>query len=183
MVLNKEDIMPQSVTKLPITKEDDASRQNPALAPLHSVRHEINQVFDQFDRGWRPFFRSSIFHYVPLARPQSYWSVPPVDILDKEKSYELAAEVPGIGPDNLEVKIVGDRLVIKGEKKDSWEKNEGGCHLSERRYGAFERSFRLPKGIDLDKIDASLNSGVLTVVAPKCAAAQKSSKRIEVKAT
>lgn len=174
--------MTQSVTNLPITKEDDAGRQNPARARLQSLQHEINHILDQFDRSWRPFFRSSIFDYVPMAQPESYWSAPAVDILDKEKSYEIAAEVPGMSPGDLEVKIVGDQLVIKGEKKDNWEKNEGGCHLSERRYGAFERSFRLPEGIDLDKIDASLNSGVLTVVAPKGAAAQKSSKRIEVKA-
>jgi HSP20 family protein len=170
--------MTQIVTKLPISKEGNAVRQTLAFTP----QHEINQLFDQLDRGWRPFFRSSIFDYVPLARLESYWSAPMVDILDKEKSYELAAEVPGMSPDDLEVKIVGDRLIIKGEKKDSWEKAEGGCHLSERRYGAFERSFRLPEGIELDKIDASLSSGVLTVFAPKGTAAQKSSKRIEVKA-
>ncbi len=149
---------------------------------MKSLQQDVIQLFDQFDRGWRPFFRSPIFDYVPMARLHSQSSAPAVDILDKEKSYEIAAEVPGMSPDNLEVKIVDDRLVIKGDKKDNWEKNEGGCHLSERHYGAFERSFRLPEGIDLDKIEASLDNGVLTLVVPKGAAAQKQSIKIEVKA-
>ncbi|WP_119269557.1 Hsp20/alpha crystallin family protein [Taklimakanibacter deserti] len=174
--------MTQSVTKVPVTKEERAGRQDLALAPLQNLQREVNQLFDQFDRGWRPFFRSPIFDYVPMARLESYWAAPAVDIRDTERSYEIAAEVPGIGPDNLDVRIVDGRLLIKGDKKDSWEKNGGGCHLSERHYGAFERSFPLPEGIDPDKIEASLSSGVLTVVVPKGTATQKDSRKIEVKA-
>jgi HSP20 family protein len=174
--------MTQSVTKLPVTKGENTGRQGTAFAPLHGLQQEINQLFDEFDRSWRPFFRSPVFDYVPMARPEFYWPAPAVDILDKEKAYEIAAEVPGMEPDNLEVKVIDGRLVIKGDKKESMEKVESGCQLSERRYGAFERSFRLPEGIDPDKIEASLNSGVLTVVVPKGAAAQKQSRKIEVKA-
>ena len=171
--------MTQGVTRLPVIKEVGAGGPDFALAPPRGV----NQLCDELDRSWRPFFRSPIFDYVPTAPLEPYWAGPAVDILDKETTCEIAAEVPGIGPDNLEVKIVDGRLLIKGEKKDSWEKNESDCHLSERHYGAFERSFSLPEGIDPDKIEASLSNGVLTVVVPKGAAAAKNaSGKVEVKA-
>jgi HSP20 family protein len=175
--------MTQGVTKLPVIKEARAGEQDSTLAPPKNLQREVNQLFDQFDRGWRPFFRSPIFDYVPMARLESYRASPAVDILDRETSYEVAAEVPGIGPDNLEVKIIDGRLLIKGDKRDNWERNEGNCHLSERHYGAFERSFSLPEGTDPDKIEASLSNGVLTVVVPKGGAAAKNDPRkVEVKA-
>lgn len=175
--------MTQGVTKLPVIKEARAGGQDSTLAPPQDLQREVNQLFNQFDREWRPFFRSPIFDYVPMARLESYWAAPVVDICDKETSYEIAAEVPGIGPDNLEVKIIDGRLLIKGEKKDTWEKYESGCHLSERHYGTFERSFSLPEGIDVDKIEASLSNGVLTVIVPKgSAAAKNDSRKVEVKA-
>jgi len=54
--------------------------------------------------------------------------------------------------------------------------------VSERRYGAFERSFRLPEGVDTDKIEASFKNGVLKVTLPKTPEAQKAEKKIDVKA-
>jgi HSP20 family protein len=182
-ITEKEDIMTQGVTKLPITKADKPTQQVAApWRPLLSLQQEINQVFDQFDRNWRPLFQHSIFDFEPLARLESSWSSPAVDIFDKEKAYEITAEVPGMGADNLEVKLANDRLVIKGEKKESREDNKGDNHLSERRYGSFERNFRIPEGVDPGKIEATLKNGVLTVVLPKKAEALKPARKIEVKA-
>jgi HSP20 family protein len=62
------------------------------------------------------------------------------------------------------------------------EEKKKDYYISERRYGAFERSFRLPEGIDTDKIEASFKSGVLKVVLPKTPEAQKAEKKIDVKA-
>ena len=76
----------------------------------------------------------------------------------------------------------GHTLVVKGEKKESREENKGDSHLSERRYGSFERNFRIPEGVDPGKIEATLKNGVLTVVLPKKAEAVKPATKIEVKA-
>lgn len=84
--------------------------------------------------------------------------------------------------DNLEVRLVGDRLVITGEKKGSREESKGDNHLSERRYGSFERHFRLPEDVDSAKIETTLKNGLLTVVLPKKAQALKPATKIEVKA-
>jgi HSP20 family protein len=177
--------MTQSVTKLPVTKEQKLSQREAApWRPLLSLQQEINQLFDQFDRGWnwRPFFQRPAFDFEPLTRLESAWSSPAVDVVDKEKAYEITAEVPGMGADNIEVKLVNDSLVIKGEKKESREESKGESHLSERRYGSFERKFRIPEGVDSGKIEANLKSGVLTIVLPKKAEAVQPAKKIEVKA-
>lgn len=171
-----------TVTKLPVTKEAKVKETASATwQPLRSLQREINQVFDQFDRGWRPFQRS-ILDFEPSARLEALWSSPAVDIVDNEKSYEITAEVPGMAPENLEVKLVNGRLVIKGEKKETKEEKHGDTELSERRYGSFERSFSVPEGVDANKIEATLKAGVLTVLLPKSAETQKPAKKIEVKA-
>jgi HSP20 family protein len=72
-------------------------------------------------------------------------------------------------------------LVIKGEKQEEREEEANCYYLSERRYGSFERAFRLPEGVDSDKIEASFKKGVLTVTLPKTAEAKKETK-ISVKA-
>jgi HSP20 family protein len=176
----KEDIM--TVTKFPITNVAKPKELASAIwHPLQSLQREINQVFDQFDHGWRPFQRS-IFDLEPLSHREAMWSSPAVDIVDTENSYKITAEVPGMDPENLEVKLVNDRLVIKGEKKESKEERHGDTELSERRYGSFERTFSVPEGVDNSKIEATLKTGVLTVLLPKSAEAQKPAKKIEVKA-
>lgn len=171
-----------TVTKLPVTKEVTLKEPGPALwHPLRSLQHEINQIFDQIDRGWRPFQRP-LFDLESLGQREALWTAPAVDIVDHEKSYEITAEVPGMAPENIEVKLINDRLVIRGEKKESKDEKRGGVELSERRYGSFERTFIVPEGIDAGKIEATLKAGVLTVLLPKSAEAQMPAKKIEVKA-
>jgi HSP20 family protein len=74
-------------------------------------------------------------------------------------------------------------LVLKGEKRQEREEKEKNRYLSERSYGAFQRSFALPDGIGRDKIAAEFSKGVLTLTLPKTPDARKQQKKIEVKAT
>jgi HSP20 family protein len=172
-----------TVTKLPVTKETKLSRPEPAMwHPLLSLQREINQIFDQFDRAWHPLSQRSLYDIEPSSRLYAMWSSPTVDIVDTEKSYEITAEVPGLSPENLEVKLVNGRLIIKGEKKKSKREKHGDTEFSERSYGSFERSFEVPEGVDSGKIEATLEAGVLTVLLPKRIEAQKPTKKIEVKA-
>ena len=73
-------------------------------------------------------------------------------------------------------------LTIKGEKKDEKEEREKEYYLSERRYGSFQRTFRVPEAVDFEKIDASFKKGVLTVTLPKSPTAKQNEKQINVKA-
>ena len=80
------------------------------------------------------------------------------------------------------MKLANGGLTIKGEKAEEKEEKTRDYYLHERRFGSFERSFRVPQGVDQDKIEASFRKGVLTVMLSKTAKAQKTEKKIAVKA-
>ncbi len=73
-------------------------------------------------------------------------------------------------------------LIIKGEKQEEKEEKKKDYYLHERSFGSFERSFRMPEGVDTDKIEANFKKGVLTVKLPKTAEAQKAEKKVAIKA-
>jgi HSP20 family protein len=94
----------------------------------------------------------------------------------------VTAELPGMDEKNIEVKVSNGDLLIKGEKEEEKEEKKKDYYLQERHFGSFERRFRVPEGVDADKIEASFKKGVLTVTLPKTAEAQKAEKKIAVKA-
>lgn len=73
-------------------------------------------------------------------------------------------------------------LTIKGEKREDKEEKNKDYYVRERSFGSFQRAFQVPDGVDADKIEASFKNGVLTVTLPKSAEAQKTAKKIDVKA-
>ena len=111
----------------------------------------------------------------------TWGKAPAVDIADNAKAYEITAELPGMDEKNVEVKFSDGTLIIRGEKKDEKEEKNKDYHLSERRYGAFQRSFSVPDGVDAEKIEAAFKNGILTVTLPKTPEAQKKEKKIEIK--
>jgi HSP20 family protein len=83
---------------------------------------------------------------------------------------------------NIEVKLADGGLTIKGEKQEEKEEKKKDYYLSERHFGSFERSFRLPDGVDTNKIEATFKQGVLRVTLPKTPEAQRADKKITVTA-
>lgn len=140
-------------------------------------------MFDDF--GWgisrRPGGRT-LFDVEPFWRGELGFSkAPAVDIAEKEKEYEVTAELPGLDESNVEVKFADGLLTIKGEKREDKAERKKDYYLSERRFGSFQRSFQVPDGVDADKIEARFKNGVLTVSLPKSAEAQKKEKKIAIK--
>ncbi len=180
--------MAETATKQPIkTKTKPAERaQSPRAWPAFEDLHrEIDRLFEGFGRGaWLSPFRRSVFDIGPLWRSEIELGVvaPSVDIAETEKAYEITADLPGMDEKNIEVKLVNGSLSIKGEKKEEKEEKKKDYYLQERRFGSFERCFAIPEGVDVDKIQASFQKGVLTVTLPKKAEAIKPAKKIEVKA-
>lgn len=125
--------------------------------PLHDFfPTRIDRVFD------------NVFGNQGVARSaaNNTWA-PPVDVIDAEDRVEFRAEVPGISENDVQVSVNENVLTIKGEKKSESEDKNAGYHRVERSYGQFQRSFRLPKNLRTDDIDASFKSGVLTIAVPK----------------
>ncbi len=103
-----------------------------------------------------------------------------LDIHENDQNYVVKTDLPGVKPDNIQIKQEGDYLLIDAEIPDH-EIEEGTRSLvKERRYGRYSRRIRLPEHVDFDKADASYNDGILTLTLPKAAEAQP--KTIQVKA-
>ena len=111
---------------------------------------------------------------------RSEWS-PAVDIYETNEDLTLAVELPGIQLEDVELTAVDGILTIRGERKEAHgEGDEGRYQLVERTYGSFMRRFHLPQGVDIAKIAANVENGLLQVQIPKAALAQP--KKIQVKA-
>lgn len=100
-----------------------------------------------------------------LERRES-WN-PSVDILEKDDKLILRAELPGMTEKDIDLKLEGNTLTLKGERKMDNEDKKSNYHRVESFYGSFTRSFRLPDTVDLDKIKAEYKNGVLTVTFPQ----------------
>jgi HSP20 family protein len=173
--------MAEPATKLPVKTEEERPLALREWHPFERLRREMDRLFDEFD--WRSPFRRSVFDIEPLWRRELSWAATPaVDIAEKDKAYEVTAELPGMDENNIEVKVASDMLTIKGEKKEEKEEKKKNYYHSERRYGSFERRFQIPEGVDTSKIDANFKKGVLTVTLPKSPEAQAAEKKITVKA-
>lgn len=148
--------------------------------PFLDLWREVDHMFDEFSsnlgfgrlRGLEPAGR------FPLSFAMK---APAVDVIEEDKRYRITAELPGLSEKDIEVSLAEGVLTLKGEKTKEKEEKQKDYHLSERHYGAFRRSFRLPDGIDTDKVDATFKNGVLTIDLPKQAAARRQEKKITVK--
>ena len=92
---------------------------------------------------------------------------PPVDIYETEDAIVLKAELPGIDPKDVEVRVEDNTLYLKGERNYEKEVKEQNYHRIERSYGSFARSFSLPNSIDAEKVKAEYKDGLLTLTMPK----------------
>ena len=175
--------MVDTATRLPIkttTGGLPAKGTKPSWHPFEDLRREVDHLFEEFGRGgWLTPLRPAAFDQ--MFRNQ-VWNTPAVDVAEKDKSYEITAELPGLDAKNVEVTLRNGNIVLKGEKQESKEAKAKDYYLQERQYGSFERSFALPEGVDASKVEATFSNGVLTVTLPKTAAAQKPETKVEIKA-
>lgn len=179
--------MGENVSKLPVKTEKKSAERPLAMHmwhPFASLRHEVDRLFEDFDRGFLRFPTGrTMFNLEPFWRREMGWgAAPATDIVEKDNAYELTVELPGLDEKNIEVKLSDGTLTIKGEKREEKEEKKKDYFLQERHFGSFERSFTVPEGVDADKIEASFKKGVLTMMLPKKPEAQKPSKKIDVKA-
>ena len=94
------------------------------------------------------------------------WS-PPVDIYETEDHIVVAAELPGAKREDIDVSVVGDKLILRGNKPRERDSEDEHFHRMERQYGSFYRTFNLPQVTETDAITARLSQGILLVTLPK----------------
>lgn len=98
-----------------------------------------------------------------------------------DEFYEINVELPGVPAENVDVSVTDNVLTVSGTKTSEREEKGRTYFFSERRYGAFHRSFRLPPDVDDGDISAEYKDGVLKLRVPKRGAAPDKTRRIEVK--
>lgn len=96
----------------------------------------------------------------------SAW-LPACDISEDQDAIRIVAEVPGVKPEDVKLSIENNVLTIRGEKQQRGDNSGERVHRYERSYGSFERTFSLPSTVDVDRIEAHYDNGLLTVVLPK----------------
>ncbi|MFQ5455330.1 MAG: Hsp20/alpha crystallin family protein [Nitrospirota bacterium] len=146
-----------------------------ALEPINSLR-TVKDDLDRVFRGafLRPFWDIEENNTPPVSRLH-----PPVDIYEDKNQIAIRSEVPGINPEEIEVKVEDGVLTIKGERKFEEEKKDRYFHTIERSYGNFYRRFDLPSTVDKDKISAEYKHGLLNITLPKKEESQP--KKIDIK--
>ena len=93
--------------------------------------------------------------------------VPAVNVAEDEKALTVSVELPGLEEKDIDVEVMGNQLVISGERKFEEEKKEKDFHRVEHQYGSFSRTVTLPTGLKTDAVDAVYKKGILTVSIPK----------------
>lgn len=141
---------------------------------------------------WTPFRTMDLWNEFdrmferPLSETRTEWQAPrnwglAVDVMENEDEYVVQASLPGIDPDELDVTLEDNVLMLKGETKADETFEDEQYHIRERRFGSFGRRIRFPMIVDADAVEATYENGVLTLTVPK--AEEVKPKRIAVKAS
>jgi HSP20 family protein len=111
----------------------------------------------------------------------NYRWTPRVNVEENGEGFELTAEVPGMKREDINIDIKDRTLTIRGEKKLEEEKKDKNYHVCERCYGEFTRTFTLPDNVNVDKIEAKYDQGILTLILPKNEEAKPKEIKVAVK--
>lgn len=143
---------------------------------MSAIRYDPWSLLDLRNLFDYPFTKKEGETFPSLA----HWT-PSVDIKTEDKQYLIYVDVPGVEPDDIEVSVEQNALIIKGDRHTEKEEKEGEWTRTERFSGSFFRQFTLPANADSDKIDAHTKNGVLEIVIPKKKVTEK--KRVSIKET
>jgi HSP20 family protein len=133
--------------------------------PRYQLQRAIDRVFEDVFSG-SGGVRGS-------GRSAQTMTAPRIDLQDAQGELRLHADLPGVRPSDLDIRVEGDVLTISGER------NEQNFHVMKRSHGRFRRSIQLPFAPNADEVNATVREGVLEIRMPKHAQ-QERSRRIEV---
>ena len=140
------------------------------LDPLFSLHRDMNRLFEDVLGTGLPFGGPDQQNRLINAQ---------LSVSETEGEIRVAAELPGVREEDIDVSLDDDVLTIRGEKKMQRQDEKENFHVVERSFGSFQRSIRLPTPVDPDRVSASFDNGVLTVTLPK-SAQQERTRRIQV---
>jgi HSP20 family protein len=160
------------MAKSEITKSPETKPSRPRDV-FSAMRDEMDRMFNRFEHGWP--------RWPAMFRRDGGISMPELDVRENANAIIIEAELPGVDEKDVSVTLANGFLTIKGEKRQEKEEKAENYYLSERSFGSFKRSVRLPETIDDAKVEAKFDKGVLKVTAAKKPEAVKAERQIEIK--
>lgn len=103
-------------------------------------------------------------------------SMPLVDMAEKDNTYLIRVDIPGLDKNKIEITVRGEILTIQGVRETTNQEQTDSYYTQERSYGSFSRSLRLPGPVDDANVKADYQNGVLTITLPKISPEQASKK-------
>jgi HSP20 family protein len=141
---------------------------------LQSMRSAMDRLFESgFGRVAAPF------------RPGGDELAPgnlALDVIENANEFVVSASVPGIDPKDIEITIEDNVLTIRGESKQETKQEEGNYLRRELRWGAVERSLRIPPTVDAERAEAAFEHGLLRLTLPKRAESRPKTIKVTPKA-
>ena len=139
-----------------------------------------NDVFADLRRDMDDAFTTWFGRNRALAAPTADAWFAPLDVHESDKEYTVRVDAPGLSEKDIKVSCHGDVLTLSGERKNEKTESRGAVRYTERAYGSFSRTMRLPMHVAHDQIRARYTNGVLEVVVPKAPSAQQREIKVEV---
>lgn len=136
------------------------------MRPFSSIREDMNRLFREMEQEFQAPQRAK----AGAERPElpGLWG-PPVDIIEEGDNIKVKAQVPGVKPEDIEIEVENDTLLLSGETRYTTEEDRGNVHLREIATGQFFRRIPLPTDVQGDKAKAEFQEGMLTITLPKSA--------------
>lgn len=133
----------------------------------------------QSQLGWPALFDP----FRGLGARVADWLSPASDAKSDDKGYTITLELPGVAEDDISLTVDDGVVTVAGEKQTSREDKGETWYFSERQFGSFSRTFRLPADADEASVSAALKDGVLSVHVARRSAAESKSRKIKVEKT
>jgi HSP20 family protein len=160
-------------------------RWDPAFANPFEIMERMSEEMDRwFDRATRGFGlsrpASSRSPFSSHAREGGLW-FPRVEAFQKNDSFIVRADLPGLKKEDLDVDLTDDAVTIRGERRDEHQEQREGYWRSEREYGQFHRTIPLPEGVIAESAKATFRDGVLEIHMQAAPAEANRGRRLEIK--
>jgi len=124
----------------------------------------MRRMSEEMDRTFNQLLGTAASSGAGSGRAGGWY--PAIEVAERNGQIEVHAELPGLRPEDVNVEVTDDALIIQGERKQETENREGNVLRSERRYGRFYREVPLPEGVNSDQVRAQFRNGILEVTVP-----------------
>ena len=151
---------------MPWKRNGEVAGRNGEMVPFLALHRSMNRLFDDFYRDFN----------APLDQDGMMTNWPSLEVHEDDKQVKVVAELPGLDQKDIDLSLHDGVLTVKGEKKGETE----NAVYTERWHGQFSRSVNLGSEVDPDKVKASFDKGILTIVLEKRPEAQSRTKKIAI---